>query len=538
MRMPPWPAALRAPTWYFLLACGFLASCMRGSLPADTLVEASVGEPPNLVPMLAGESTAFDVGEKIFNTLIAYDENLELKGELAQSWEVKDGGKTLVFHLKPGLKWADGEPLDARDALFTYKLITDPKTPSPYAGSFRLISEALAPEPLTFVVRYKKPYVPALNVWATTYIMPEHLLAGKDILHSSFLRAPVGSNHYALSQWAEGERIELAANPQSNFGPPGIRRWVTCIIPDTQSQLLDFTQGGLDIVGLRPVHFARLFALRPGLREKSRLIEGEAKGFEYLGFNLKREPFDDVRVRQALNYAIDKKELISGVLFGLGKEVASPFRPGTPWMHPALSPYPYDPQKAMALLAQAGFVRGKDGVLRRGGKPFSFEILTNQNPEREKAAILIQYRLKELGIEARVRVLEWATFLSRFVSPGNFDAVLLGWVLDPEPDERALWHSEEIGPGKFNFISYRNPQVDKLLDEGESTFDVESRRKIYWKMAEILHRDSPVIYLYASKSLGAFSRRVLGIPDPPPLAGVGETYPRWRLAPPGLALSP
>jgi peptide/nickel transport system substrate-binding protein len=247
-----------------------------------------------------------------------------------------------------------------------------------------------------------------------------------------------------------------------------------------------------------------------------------------MGFNLKRKPFDDVRVRQAINYAIDKQEIIDGVLLGLGEPVASPYKPGTRWSNPKLKPYPYDPKKARALLREAGFAdTNGDGILEKDGKPFSFEILTNQNKEREMTAVLIQRRLKEVGIEVNIRVLEWASFLGRFIKPKQFDAVVLGWSLSLDPDQYGIWHSSQQAPGQFNFISYSNPQADKLLEAGRIELNPDKRMKIYHAFSKILLEDSPVIYLSAGYGLSAIHKRVKGISSPAPAAGIGHNTYEW-----------
>ncbi|NBO10609.1 MAG: peptide-binding protein, partial [Methylophilaceae bacterium] len=279
--------------------------------------------------------------------------------------------------------------------------------------------------------------------------------------------------------------------------------------------------------------YARIFPSRPDLTKKIALYKELGNSYTYLGFNLKRKPFDDVRVRQAINYAIDKQEIIDGVLLGLGEPVASPYKPGTRWSNPHLSPYPYNPDKARALLKEAGFEdHDHDGILDRDGKPFSFEILTNQNKEREMSAVLVQRRLKEIGIDVKIRVVEWATFISRFIKTGDFNVVLLGWGLGLEPDQFNIWHSSQQAPGQFNFIGYKNPQVDKLLEAGRLELNPDKRMKIYHEFAEILLEDSPIVYLYAGYGLPAINKRIRGIDNPAPPAGIGHNSYEWYIPAP------
>ena len=202
-------------------------------------------------------------------------------------------------------------------------------------------------------------------------------------------------------------------------------------------------------------------------------------GYTYLGFNLKKAPFNDVNVRQAINYAIDKDEVIKGVLLGLGEPIASPYKPGTRWNNPNLQPYPYSPKKALDLLKKAGYAKNEDGYFEKNGKVLAFEILTNQNKQREMTAVLVQRRLKEIGIEVTIRVLEWASFINQYIRTGDFNAVVLGWSLSLDPDQFNIWHSSQQGPGQFNFIGYENSQVDKLLELGRKELNQNKREKIY-----------------------------------------------------------
>jgi len=286
----------------------------------------------------------------------------------------------------------------------------------------------------------------------------------------------------------------------------------------------------IDSMALNSVQYARIFPARPELNQQFNLYKELGNSYTYLGFNLKRKPFDDVRVRKAFNYAIDKQEIIDGVLLGLGEPVSSPYKPGTRWSNPKLSPYPYDPEKAKSLLAEAGYSdHDGDGIVDKNGQPLSFEILTNQNKEREMTAVLIQRRLKEIGVDVSIRVVEWATFISRFIKTGDFSAVVLGWGLGQEPDQFNIWHSSQQEPGQFNFIGYKNPQVDHLLESGRLELDPDKRMKIYHQFAEILYQDSPIVYLFAGYGLPAIHKRVKGIDNPAPPAGIGHNSYEWYI---------
>lgn len=503
------------------------------SIEGGELINATIGEPSSLIFMVAGESASAQIASNIFNSLLKYDANLELEGELAESWQVSEDNKTITFRLKPNLKWADGKPLTSEDVLFTWQLVIDENTRSPYASDYQLVNKAEAPDALTFKVTYSTPFSPALSSWASLHILPKHLLLGQDLRKTTFARKPVGSSYYQLDQWNAGENIKLTRNPNSTLGQANIHQLITRIIPDTSAQFLELMADNIDSMGLDPIKYSRIIPARPKLKENLNLYKELGNSYTYLGFNLKHKPFDDVRVRKAINYAIDKQEIIDGVYLGLGINIASPYKPGTRWSNPNLLPTPYNPDKARALLKEAGFSdNNHDGILELDGKPFSFEIITNQNKEREKSAVIIQRRLKEIGIEVKIRAIEWASFISRFINTGDFDVVILGWGLSLDPDQYNIWHSSQQAPGQFNFVGYSNPKVDKLLEQGRTEFDPDKRMQIYHEFAVQLLEDSPIVYLSAGYGLTAMHKRVQGIVNPVPAAGVGYDSQKWYIPKP------
>ena len=502
------------------------------SQAGGTLIDAMLGEPSSLVSMIAGEAPSSAITANIFNKLLKYNKNLDLEGELVSGWQVSSDQKTITFTLKPNLKWADGKPLTSADVLWTWQAVTNDKNGSPYASDFQLVKKAETPDALTFSVTYSEPYAPALDSWAGLQILPKHLLQDQDLHTTAFARKPIGSSYYQLDNWSTGENIRLSRNPTSVLGQAKIDHLVSRIIPDTSAQFLELMAGNIDSMSLDPTQFSRIVPARTKLKETLNLYKELGNSYTYMGFNLKHKPFDDVRVRQAINYAINKQEIIDGVYLGLGINIASPYKPGTRWSNPDLQPYAYNPAKAKALLKEAGFVANSNGILERDGKPLRFEIVTNQNKEREKSAILIQRRLKDVGIEVKIRAIEWASFISRFIKTGDFDVVVLGWSLGLDPDQYSIWHSSQQGGDKFNFIGYGNPVVDKLLEQGRTELDPAKRQIIYHQFAKVLLEDSPVIYLSAGYGLSAIHKRVKGIVDPIPPAGVGFESEKWFIPQP------
>jgi len=249
--------------------------------------------------------------------------------------------------------------------------------------------------------------------------------------------------------------------------------------------------------------------------------------YTYLGYNLGRPLFQDRRVRQALTYAINKQELIDGVLLGLGQPATGPYKPDTWVYNKNVKRYPYDPRRARELLAEAGWSDSDgDGILDKDGTRFSITIVTNQgNDLRSKTGEIIQRRFREVGVEVKLRVIEWASFLKEFINPGNFDATILGWSTGPEPDQYNIWHSSKTGPRELNFVKFKNPEVDRHLEAGRRTFDRAERKRHYDRIQEILAEEQPYTFLYVGESLPVVARRFRGI-EPAP-AGITYNFIKW-----------
>ena len=491
----------------------------------DILVRGDIGDASNLIPLLASDSASHAVGGMVFNGLVKYDKDMNIIGDLAESWDISPNGLVITFHLRKGVQWHDGKPFTSADVLFTYQVTTDPKTPTAYAGDFMKVKKAEALDDFTFRVTYDKPFAPALISWGAA-ILPRHLLAGKNITQSPLSRHPVGTGPYKFKEWVAGQKIVLVSNDDYFEGRPYLDGRVTRIIPDTATMFLELRAQNIGMMGLTPLQYTRqtennLF------RENFNKYRYLAFAYTYLGYNLKNPLFTDKRVRQAISYAIKKDEIVSGVLLGLGKPATGPYKPGTWAYNDKVKTYVYDPARARELLKQAGFVdQNGDGVLEKDGKPFEFEILTNQgNETRQKCAEIIQRQLAEVGIKAKIRILEWSAFVTNFINKRRFDAVILGWTIPPDPDAFDVWHSSKTAPEELNFVSYKNIEVDEMLEKGRSTFDQKERKKYYDRFQEILAEDQPYTFLYVPDDLIIISNRIRGI-EPAPI-GIGHNVIKW-----------
>jgi len=490
----------------------------------DMIVEGSIGGISGFLSAVTSDAASHEAAGYVFNGLVRYDKDLTLEGELAKSWEVSPDGRRITFHLRKGVKWQDGAPFTSEDVMFTYRRMIDPRTPTAYAEDFKQVRRASAPDPYTFVVEYARSFAPALASWGM-HVLPKHLLEKHpDISKSPLNKKPVGTGPYRFVEWKTGEKVVYDANPDYFEGKPYIARVITRVIPDQATMFLELKSGGVDIMTLTPPQYTRQTDT-PDFRTSFNKYKYLASAYTYLGFRLSHPFFKDRRVRQAIAFAADKKALIDGVLLGLGQEATGPYKPGTWAYNPNVRKYTHDPARAKALLAEAGW-KEKDGTLVKDGRPFEFTVLTNAgNEARAKTAAILQQNLAEIGITMKIRTVEWAAFINQFIDKRDFDAVILGWSLTPDPDQYDIWHSSKTGPKELNFVGFANPEVDKLLEEGRSTFDIEKRKQAYFRIQEILAEEQPYVFLFVPDALPVVQNRFHGIH--PASAGISYNFPRW-----------
>ncbi|MEW6719693.1 MAG: peptide-binding protein [Thermodesulfobacteriota bacterium] len=534
MSRRPFPRLVPLALVLFALA----AACDRGKerpeagatsdVPAygDALVEGSIADISGFLAAVTSDSASHGAAGYVFNGLVRYDKDLKLEGDLAESWEVSPDGRKITFRLRKGVKWQDGAPFTSEDVLFTYRKMVDPKTPTAYGEDFKQVTRAYAPDPHTFVAEYERPFAPALASWGM-HILPKHLLeAYPDISKSPLNKRPVGTGPYRFTEWKTAEKTVFDVYPDYYEGRPYISRVVTRVIPDLATMFLELKSGGLDLMNLTPLQYKRQTDTKE-FRKSFTKYRYLASAYTYLGFRLGHPFFKDRRVRQAIAHAANKQQVIDGVLLGLGQEATGPYKPGT-WAHnPNVKRYPYDPEEAKALLVEAGWKeKDKDGILVKDGRRFEFEVLTNAgNKGREQTAAILQQNLDAVGIKMGIRTVEWAAFINEFVKKRKFDALILGWTITPDPDQYDIWHSSKTGPDELNHIGYANAEVDRLLEEGRRTFDVEKRKKAYFRIQEILAEEQPIVFLYYPDALPAVHKRIRGIVPAP--AGITYNFIKW-----------
>ena len=497
---------------FFFFIFSFLPYLVFPQDRGDAIIIGSIASPRVLIPILASDSASAEVCSFIFNGLLKYDKNLNLVGDLAQTWQTEEEGKVIIFHLRKGVLWHDGKEFSAYDVEFTYKKLIDPNTPTPYSGDFERIENLEILDRYTVKITYKEPFSPGLASW-TMGIIPKHILEKEEnLLSSKFSRNPIGTGPYKFKKWIAQEKIELVVNEDYFEKRPNIDRVIFRIIPDTATLFLEVLAQGVDSSGLTPLQFLK-HSQAPQFKKNYIKFRYPSNSFLYLGYNLNNPLFKDKKVRQALNYAVNKEEIIKAVLLGEGKVSTGPFTPESWAYDPGFKPAEFFPEKAKTLLFEAGFKdEDGDGFLERKGEPFKFTIITNQgNLERQRVAEIIQAQLRNIGIKVEIKVVEWSVFIDEIIRKRKFETVLLGWSLSRDPDIYDIFHSSKTSPSDFNFVGYNNPEVDKLLVEARKTFDRQKRKQLYQRINRLIYEDQPYMFIYIPNSLSCLHQRFRGV---------------------------
>lgn len=487
-------------------------------------IEASIADANVLNPLLSTDSASSDINALVYNGLVKYDKDLNITGVLARTWTFSNGGKTITFILRDDVRWHDGKPFTSADALFTYEMLVASTTRTAYASDYLVVTKAEAPDKYTFRVSYEKPFATALESWGMR-IIPKHIYEGQDINTHPANRNPIGTGPYTFKEWITDQRIVLEANDDYFEGRPKIDQYLYYILPDQSVQFLELRQGTLSMMAPTPDQYngyEQFFYQYNKYRYP-------AFQYDYIAFNLNNPLFQDVRVRKALAHGINKKAIIDAVYQGLAVPATGPFPPTSWAFNPEVKNLDFDPEKAKSLLADAGWIdTNKDGILDKAGKNFEFTLVTNNgNDVRRMIAEISQNSLEKIGIKMEVRLIEWTVFITKYIDDKNFEAVLLGWSLSQDPDAYSIWHSEQTKKGQYNFVSYKNTEVDHLLVEGRHTIGNDKRKPIYRKIHQLIADDVPYIFLVNPESRPVVHKKIQGVEKAP--AGIGWNFKDWYI---------
>jgi peptide/nickel transport system substrate-binding protein len=498
-----------------MLFAVLLISLPLAGAQEKTLTIALGSEPDDLNPV--GNDIAYDL-IKIYSGLVKSDDDLQMVPDLAESWEMSPDGKTYTFHLKKGVKWQDGTDFTADDVLFTYDLMRSGDWVSIFSISsdYDLIQEVSVVDPSTVKFTLKEGIVSFIDSFALP-ILPKHILEGQDLAKTDYWQDPIGTGPYKFESWNKGEELVLKANTDYYGKAPNFDTIRYVFVPDENSRINLLTSGEVDAIKIDP-------RSTNSLEGKSGIKVYSTPSANWYSINLPNNitPFDSKEVRKAIAYAINKQEIVDTVFNGQGEVAYVPFRKAD-WVYNPDVAFNYDPEKAEQLLKDAGFVKGSDGIFERDKKKLEFDLIyLTSSLERKDVAIAVSTDLAKIGIKANlvgksgdeVTMADWHNVIVR--AGGN--------PLDPDVYNYKEFDSKFIGQGYWNLASYSNPEVDKLLEEGRTTFDKDERKKIYQQFQSIIADDQPTVFIAFSNNVYAINDKITGIkPRNGPHGGSGNT---------------
>ena len=506
-----------------VLALGIFGSALGVSQAAEirkavrphggSLNYGEYGRPATLDPITSNEMISMRISELLFNGLVGINERQDVVPELAQSWDASTDGRIYTFHLRKDVTWhaKPGEaalPFSANDVVFTYNIMMHPKTITPLKVRFEFIEKAEKLDEYTVRFTLKRPVLNALAKFSFK-IIPKHGPKNPQYLtrEDPFVQQPIGTGPYMLSNITADREIVLVANEKYFKGRPNIDQFVTKPFADQNILTQALTFNAIDMIVLvNPRSIAEIqgdkrFILQPY----------NALSYSFFGYNLRNPLLEDKRVRQAFGHALNRQEMLGSFFNNQGTIISGPFAPGSWAYNLDVQPLAYDPKKAIALLNEAGFKQGEDGVMQKGGKKLELTLMVPIEKESEavkRVVLAFQNYLKNVGVTVKVEFKEWQSWKEDVFAKHSFDIIFASWVFDDSADISSLFHSAEIGPWKNNFGSYSNPEVDSLIVESKLTLDHEKRRTINRKLHALLASESPYTFLWTLTNYSAFHKKV------------------------------
>ncbi len=459
-----------------------------GQGAAGSLVAAIAGEPDQLDPHKTTAYFSFEVLENVFDTLVEPDENLQMQPALAESWEVSPDQLTWTFHLRPGVRFHDGTPLSADDVVFSYRRIIDEQLPN--SDKFSSVTAVEAPDPATVVLRLDRPTPNVLTNIGGFKGMA--IVSRANVESGQIATRPIGTGPFRFLGQKSGDSIALAANPDYWDGPPGVTGVTFRFISEPSTALSALQAGEIDWTDSVPPQ--RVAQLRDD--ESLHLAVTASNDYWYLALNEAREPWNDVRVRQAIAYAIDRDAIVAATSYGTAARNELAIPEGNPWFTPYDRYHTGGVDKARELLQEAR------------AQPSNLDMLvTTEYPETVTAAQIIADNLAPLGITVNIRTVDFATWLDEQNS-GNFDMLMMGWLGNIDPDD--FYYAQHHTDGTSNAQKFSNPEVDGLLEAGRVETDEATRKALYAKAATLIADEVSYIYLYNPSVIQAWNPALSG----------------------------
>jgi len=439
--------------------------------------------------------------------------------------KVTEHNPILIFDLRKGVRFHDGDEFDSGDVLFTYQSIMNPRNASPRTSDYEPIKSAVALGKYKIKFVYKRLFSSAINAWMMG-VLPEHLLNAKamqreaqsrnlsdeqtenfNMRDSDFNRNPIGTGPFVFKEWKGDQFVRVVQNKDYWEGPPEYGEFIMRIISEPITQEMEFYTGAADDYQALPHQVARLKT-----DPKYQSFSTVGFSYSYIGYNLRKPLFQSSEVRRALAMAIDVEQIIKYVLYNEGERITGPYPKITDWYDHDVPPIPYDPEGALRILNGLGWKKNEDGWLEKGGKLFEFNLITNHgNPVRKSILSIVQNYWRKIGIKCNTQVFEWAVFLKDFVNSLKFDALVLGWSLGSgiDPDQYQLWHSSQAEPKRLNFVGYNNPKADHLIVTIRQEYDKAKQIELTRELHRLIARDQPYTFLFVRKVTRLLDKKIV-----------------------------
>ncbi|AFH63953.1 peptide ABC transporter substrate-binding protein [Paenibacillus mucilaginosus K02] len=489
------------------------AEAKKEKTDGGEIIWAYLSDPQGFSDLWATTTTSSEINDLVTSSLYHYSTKQDLDPDLAVGQPTfSEDKKEMTVKIRTDAKYTDGQPVTADDVVFTYNVALSPDYKGPRKGVFEQLAKVEKVDEATIKFTFKQPFASFIDLMAYN-ILPKHILGEtpvKDMDKAPFIKQPVGSGPYKLEEWKQGQYLRLVRNENYYGGKPAVEKVTVKIIPDANSIMAQLQTGEVNASTVPADNLAVIeqYAKTSG---KIKLQKGiKSSTYLYVAWNLTNPLFQDKKVRQALTMAIDRQGIVDGVQEGQGVIVHSQ-TPPTYWSYTENVPkFPFDAEKAKAMLAEAGW-KDSDGdtILDKDGKKFEFEMQVNQgNKVREKAVTVIQQQLKKIGISVQPRVVEGSAFSKNFQSK-QFESIFYGWNISGDPNPKGIWHSAEIEHG-LNTVTYKNPEVDKLIDEDLQTFDTNKRKELLGKIDALIAEDQPYTFLYSPTTTVAYPANLEG----------------------------
>jgi peptide/nickel transport system substrate-binding protein len=476
--------------------------------PAGTLVVGLVAEPVNLDPPQVTDLNSNRVGRRIVETLVTFpEESTQIVPGLAESWTISKDGLQYTFKLRRGITFHDGTPLNAEAVKFSIERQINPNHPAYKLGKYPFANfffgnvkavEVLSEERVAFLLNEARAsFIAVLAQGAASIVSPTAVMKwGPD-----YPTHPVGTGPFRFASWDRGQRVVLEKNPTYWKYPVKVERVIYRPIVEDQARLTELLTGTLDVIVGVPADFVSQLEQNA----KITLLKQVGAHVWYLGMNNQKKPFDDKRVRQALNYAVNKDAIVKDVLKGTGASSRGPVLPGTWGADPALKAYPYDPERAKKLLAEAGYPNG-----------FSTTLWVPESGSGMQAPVamstVMQSNLKAVGVNVSLQTMEWGAYLAKLRTKEQ-ELFALSWMAgteDPDMVMYPLLHSSQWTPVGPNRALYKNARFDALLQQARLTTDQAKRAQLYREAQRILVDDAPWVFVDHEIQIAALSKRVQG----------------------------